>query len=260
VPLDDDLFDLLDACRRLHEQTGGAFDPTVGPLMAAWRLQADAGGDAPASVEDARRVVGMDKVVLDRRERTVRFAEPGVSLDLGGVAKGDALDGAAAILRDLGVASALLHAGTSTVVAIGEPPAEGREPSVATPADVPRGWRIAIGAEPGAPTVALRDAALSVSGPHGRTVEHESGTVGHVLDPRTGRSVQAASLAAVVTRSARDADAWSTALLVAAGQPDGPRPPGTCAVRNADPPAWHVRGDYPELFLFHGAQAQQETP
>jgi thiamine biosynthesis lipoprotein len=239
VPLDDDLFDLLDACRTLHRATGGAFDPTVGPLMQAWGFHQT---PDPPSVTEAMRIVGMDKVELDDRTRTVRFLVEGVSLDLGGVAKGDALDGAGAILRDLGVRDALLHAGTSTVVALGTPTGQDA-------------WRVGVGTETDAPTVALGDSAFSVSAPSGRTVRRGDETVGHVLDPRTGRPAVDASMAAIVTDSARDADAWSTALLAGAGGA-----PGTSAVLRGEPATWLVRGDYPHLFTIRGAAAPEETP
>jgi thiamine biosynthesis lipoprotein len=118
------------------------------------------------------------------------------------------------VLREAGVASAFLHGGTSSVVAIGAPPGEA-------------GWRVAIRDPRGGPavaTVALCDEALGVSAPHGRIAACGAG---HVLDPRSGQPVARGSLAAVVHDTATLADAWSTALLVdpAAGcGGDGPAP------------------------------------
>jgi thiamine biosynthesis lipoprotein len=133
-------------------------------------------------------------------------------LDLGAIAKGHALDLAAARLRELGVTCGLLHAGTSSILALEAPPG--------TP-----GWRIAIAAPPSESAggelpgrcgvVTLRHAALGVSAPHGRTVTGPAGQAwGHVMDPRTGKPATTARLAAAVCRSAAAADAWSTALLV----------------------------------------------
>ncbi len=70
-------------------------------------------------------------------------------------------------------------------------------------------------------TVELRDQALAVSAPHGRTVERDGEEHGHVLDPRTGRPVRGRTLAAVVAADATRADAWSTALLVLGRVPAG---------------------------------------
>jgi thiamine biosynthesis lipoprotein len=102
------------------------------------------------------------------------------------------------------VSSALLHGGTSSVLAIGTPPASA-------------GWQVAIGAEPGAPTVRLRDEGLSVSDSQGQV---GLGAGPHIVDPRSGRPVQGAGRVAVRGPSARIADAWSTALVVLGSIPD----------------------------------------
>jgi thiamine biosynthesis lipoprotein len=132
VPLDDDLFDLLAECVETQRVSEGAFDVTV----------------------------GTGSLVLDHAVRTVRLAGQHTTIDLGGVGKGHALDHAAAILREHGVECALLHGGTSTVVAIGAPPGEAA-------------WQIALGGDAASAVVRLRDASLSVSG-------------AHVVDPRAG--------------------------------------------------------------------------
>jgi thiamine biosynthesis lipoprotein len=115
-----------------------------------------------------------------------------VALDLGAVAKAEALDRAAEVLREHGVEAALLHGGTSSVLAIGAPPGE-------------RGWRVGIA---DLACALLRDAALGVSGNRRP----------HVRDPRTGATLaDAPRTAAVVAPTAAAADALSTALLVASG-------------------------------------------
>src|SRR5207302_1781798 len=100
-----DLFDLLLACKQGWEQTGGAFDITVGPLMRAWGFR----GEKGESVDEAHHRTGMEHIDLDSAARTIRFRRRGMALDLGGVAKGYALDAAAAILRGAGVTVGLLH-------------------------------------------------------------------------------------------------------------------------------------------------------
>jgi thiamine biosynthesis lipoprotein len=196
VRVDGDTFALLERCLELTRASGGAFDVTVGGLMDALGFHAS---DAPAAA------CGADALLLDPERASVRFARPGLSLDLGGVAKGHALDLAASVLREHGVERALLHGGTSTAIALGAPPG----------ADA---WRVAIGRGPDAPIALLRDAALSVSATGGR--RNDAGAP-HVLDPRTGLPVdERVSTAAVIAPSARDADAWSTALLAGAAPPD----------------------------------------
>jgi thiamine biosynthesis lipoprotein len=146
----------------------------------------------------------MDKVELDAVRGTLRFACAGVRLDLGGVAKGYALDVAAGLLRGTGVECALMHGGTSSVVAIGSPPGG-------------VGWRVRAGDE----TVELRDDALSVSAPRGRMVESEDGLMGHVLVPRSGEPSRGATLAWAACESAAWAEVWSTAMLVLRRRPAG---------------------------------------
>ncbi len=167
VRVDRELFDLLEESEAIHRESLGTFDIAVGTRATA------------------------DAVSLDRTHCTVRLAS-GVQLDLGAIAKGYALDLAASVLREHGVRSALLHGGTSSVIAIGAPPG-GLAWGIETP-----------GLGPG--SVALRDAALSVS---------DAGSeVGRVSDPRTSEPIASGWRAGVTGPSARDTDAWATALVV----------------------------------------------
>src|SRR5439155_11231288 len=145
-----------------------------------------------------------------------------VTLDLGPIGKGYALERAVELLRDAGVTSALLHGGTSTVCAIGAPP----------DADA---WKIAVphpdfaeqtisicrsdpddppGAAKLLAVVPLRDEAMSVSAVWGKAFEANGRVYGHVLDPVEGEPVAGRVLAAVVLPSATETDALSTALLI----------------------------------------------
>ena len=189
VILDGETWSLLEEALRIRAQSAGWFDPTLADLMDEF--------DAMASVLAHVHAAG-DDVRLDAASRSVRFERSGVRLDLGGIAKGRALDLAAELLVDHGVERALLHGGTSSVVALGAP--EGLD-----------GWRIALSEDPNAPVAVLRDCALSVSGTHGRT----NAAGGHVLDPHARRPARSESSAAVIARSASIADAWSTALCAA---------------------------------------------
>lgn len=206
------VFRLLEQAARLGAESGGAFDITVGPLMQHWGFRGGAPG-APdaAALAAVRSRVGMHLVELDPADFTVRLRCEGVTLDLGAIGKGYAVGVAAAVLREAGVTSALLHGGTSTVMAIGHPPgAEAWPVAVARPA--PAG-----SAEPSRELLAvvpLRDEALSVSAAWGRAVEAGGQTHGHVLDPRTGQPTRGAGLAMVALPDATETDALSTALLV----------------------------------------------
>jgi len=207
VKVDPRLVRFLKRLAQLSEETGGAFDPTVGPLMRVWGFRNPAPPQSlpsAADLEDALRATGMRNVLLDEDEFAVSFARPGVILDLGAVGKGMAIERAVASLRENGVAQAFIHGGTSTAYGIdAAPDGAGWPVEVRDPSD----------SEHAIATFRLRDAAMSVSAVHGRTFEVEGVTYGHVIDPRSGKPVCGALLAAVVTESAVDSDALSTALL-----------------------------------------------
>ncbi len=241
VPVDAETFELLNRCAALTERTGGAFDITIGAAMARWgfREASPIGRSTAPSLDDSvprRRDEPARPLLLNPAARTIAFTSPGVAVDLGGVGKGWALDRAASLLRDRGVAHALLHGGTSSAIAIGAPPG----------AD---GWRIAVRRPDGDDASALarvflRDAALGVSAPHGRTIrDAEGASRGHIIDPRTGEPTGGALLAAVVGPSATDADAWSTALIVLGERPDS-LPPSYASIILAPDGEGRIQGDF----------------
>jgi FAD:protein FMN transferase len=152
------VFRLLEHARRLHDESSGAFDIAVAPLVRCWGFMGGFGSlPDPAELTRARRQSGMAHVVLDAVNLTVRFDGDGVMLDLGAIGKGYAIDKAADVLREAGVTSALLHGGSSTVYGIGRPAGE-------------EAWKVAVesppaegAARPWLATVPLSDEALSVS-------------------------------------------------------------------------------------------------
>lgn len=188
---------LLDA-RRLARETGGVFDVTVGPLIALWR---DAGrrGAAPGSaeIEAARSRVGAERIRIDAERSTLEL-EPGMSVDLGGLAKGWALDRLGELLRANGFERALLNFGGSSLYGRGAPLDGSR-------------WRVAT--EDGE-ILELTDTNLSVSASLGQTIEIAGERYGHIVDPRTGRPIRDPLWAAVEAPDGAIAEAWSTALVV----------------------------------------------
>ena len=205
VAVSDELFGLLERAAALHAATGGAFDPTSTPLLHAWGfLRREGRRPDAATLEATRALVGMERVKLDGALRTVRRERSGVQLSFGSLGKGYALDRMAEGLRRSGVPSALLSAGGSSVVAVG-----GGEEAFAI--DV-RSKRAAGARLFG---LRLRDAAQATSGSGEQSFEVDGQRYGHVLDPRTGWPAAGVLSATVVTASAADADALSTAFLVA---------------------------------------------
>jgi FAD:protein FMN transferase len=203
-PVSRELAAVLGHALELAEQSNGAFDPTVGPVVKLWR-QARATGRRPdtAELRRAERLVGWRKVHLDTVALAIWFDTTGIQLDLGGIAKGYILDRALAELRAEGVESALLIAGGDVVA--GDPP----------PGQL--GWRIAVdGAGPQVTekAQALANAAMATSGPEAQFVWIDGIRYSHVVDPRTGVALTDGWRAYVIAPAGVTADGLATALTV----------------------------------------------
>ena len=203
VPVSADLYAVLDLALRVGRASGGAFDPTVGPLSALWRAARESGAAPnPDGLARARALVGAEKVSLDSLARTVRLA-PGTRLDLGAVGKGYVLDQALARLQRAGVSRALIEAGGDIVVGDAPP-------------GLP-GWRIDV---PGATgevarlAAGLTNAAVATSGDSEQFVVIDGIRYSHVVDPRTGLGLTNGLDATVIASDAALADALATAATV----------------------------------------------
>jgi thiamine biosynthesis lipoprotein len=170
------LFALLRQSAELHAATEGAFDITSTPLSRCWGfLRREATVPAEESITRARASVGMGLVELEAASKTVRFARPGVELNLGSIGKGYALDRMGVKLRRLAVRHALLSAGGSSILAIGADRG---------------GWPVDLSprlcGEARLARLLLRDVAMATSGAGEQFVLADGRRYGHVLDPRTG--------------------------------------------------------------------------
>src|SRR4029450_10799868 len=180
-------------------ESGGTFDITVGPLMKTWGFFRGGGGlpSAGGGTEGGGRG-GYAHVVLHPIERTIRFNRPGVELDLGGIAKGYAVDRVVALLRSEHVAAALVSAGGSTIFALGAPPGQpGWEVDVQDPTD----------AEAVAFSVRLEARGLPAPGRYEKSFEKDGVSYTHIMDPRAGRPAQGMLSVAVLAPSGTAGDA-----------------------------------------------------
>jgi thiamine biosynthesis lipoprotein len=197
-----DLMRLLRRSKEICELTGGAFDPTVGPYVRLWRRARRSGALPEAErIESVASSVGMELVELG--EGRVRLLAEGMRLDLGGIAKGDALDEAMRVMRDRGLGRALLDGGGDVLV--GAPPPDCS------------GWVIAVrplGAEGPAWAVSVHDRAVATSGDASQSVEVDGERYSHIIDPRTGLALSGARAATVIAPSGATADALASALCV----------------------------------------------
>jgi thiamine biosynthesis lipoprotein len=206
VRVEPELFDFIAEALRYSRESDGAFDITVGPLMKAWGFFRGEGRlPAADELDDVKGRIGYRHVVLDPARRTIRFQRPGMELDLGGIAKGYAVDRVVALLEDRGVTAALVSAGGSTVYGLGAPPGQ-------------RAWDVTIQdpvhSSRAALTVPLNERALSVSGSYAKSFEVAGVRYSHIMDPRTARPVPDVLSVAVLTTTGTAGDALDNALFV----------------------------------------------
>jgi thiamine biosynthesis lipoprotein len=206
VAVEPELFDFIVDAMRYHRDSDSAFDITVGPLMKAWGFfQGERRVPSENELATARRHVGVGHVLLNPISQTVGFDAYGVELDLGGIAKGYAVDRVVGLLRRRQIAAALISAGASTIYSLGAPPgADGWEVKLQDPID-PRTIAFAI---------ALKDRALSVAGSSEKAFEAEGVRYSPIMDPRTGRPMQDVLSVVVLTSSGTAGDALDDAFFV----------------------------------------------
>jgi thiamine biosynthesis lipoprotein len=206
VTTDPELYALLARSLAFSRLTGGAFDISVGSLMAAWGFFRGQGHYPTVdALAHARAQTGWRNVLLDPEQRTVRYLVPGLQLDAGAIGKGYALDRVAELLRTLGVSRALIGSGASSYIALGAPPGKaGWLIHVHDPLDEARIVS----------SVTLHDRSLSTSGSLQKFFELDGRRYGHIMDPRTGAPVAGRLQVTVITANATDSDALATALFV----------------------------------------------
>jgi thiamine biosynthesis lipoprotein len=193
------LLGALVAAKRLAEETDGAFDPTVGPVVALWRRARKSGQMPPPAERDAAvALVGWRGLEIDQAAGTARLARPGMALDLGGFGKGYAADQARRLLLVMQVHRCLVGLGGD--YAAGDPP-----PGVP-------GW--SIGFKDDAPPIELANACVSTSGADEQFVEFGGKRYSHIVDPRTGLGLEQHRRFTVVAPAGGTADALATAASV----------------------------------------------
>lgn len=202
VVLPTSILDVLTASFRFHEMSNGAFDPTVLPLMVLWGFR---GGEPrlpdATQLEAVLRCVGLSQVVVDRARGTASFGRDGVSLDLGGIAKGYALDVARRVAKEAGADAGQFDLGGNLLV-FGA--AARGEVGIQDPRHRDRL----------AGRVVLDDVSVATSGGYERYVTIEGRNYSHIIDPRTGYPVDRVASATIVSYDAMAADALSTACAV----------------------------------------------
>lgn len=196
VPLSAELMGLLTEAGHWVAVTDGAFDPAIGALIDCWGFRSEAHVPAEPALARALSISGWQRARLED-DAMVRGPH-GWWLDTGAFGKGAALRSVAAVLRQHGVSEAVLDFGGQLHVM------GAAAVSIADPAQRDRAARL----------LRVRDVSVSTSSQSERFIESAGRKYGHILDPRTGRPVEAWGSVTVVASDALAADALSTALFV----------------------------------------------
>lgn len=206
VSVSPDLWLVLSRAEDLARRSDGAFDVTVGPFVNLWRRARRVHQlPDPRRLEQARQAVGYQHVRLDPKHHTVELLVPNMRLDLGGIAKGYAVDQALKALRQQGIDRALVEGGGD--VAVSEPP-PGR-----------KGWRFELSSldvtnAPSARFLLLKNAAISTSGDLYQRLEIDGKRYSHIVDPHTGIGLTDHSLVSVIAPDSITADSLTKVLSV----------------------------------------------
>ena len=202
VAISAELFDLISRSLRMSELTGGAFDITYASAghLYDFRRKVKPSEEALAKALPA---ISYHHILLDRKRSTIKFSQAGVRIDLGGIAKGHAVDRCVALLQARGIKQAIVSAGGDSriigdhhgrpwIVGIRDPRQEGK----------------VVAALP------LSDAAISTSGDYERYFEANGVRYHHIINPTNGRPVNGVRSVTVVGSDSTTMDALSTSVFV----------------------------------------------
>jgi thiamine biosynthesis lipoprotein len=206
VAVSAEVREVLKTARQTSEWTGGKFDVTFGALSGLWKFDHDQDNVVPDMREVRRRLPLVDyrAIQIDEAAGTVFVARTGMSIHLGGIGKGYAVDRAAAILRRHGLRDFMIQSGGDVYVA-------GLKDG--------RPWRLAIQDPRGAANhsfaeLDLSDGTFSTSGDYERAFLKDGKRYHHILDPATGEPARGARSVTIVSNLAVLADGLSTGVFI----------------------------------------------
>ncbi|MCD5401924.1 FAD:protein FMN transferase [candidate division NPL-UPA2 bacterium] len=205
VELGPDTFRVIQKSLRLSELSQGAFDITIAPLLRLWDA-ARKRGQLPGreELQKTLALVNYQNILFDEEKRTVKFREKGMSLNLGGIAKGYAVDKAVEKLRYWGIERAIVNAG-GDIYLLGRP---WERDFWVIGLKHPRRRGAILG------TIKARDEAMVTSGDYEDYFILDGQRFSHLLDPRKGRPVEGVLSVTVLAENTLKADGLSTAIFV----------------------------------------------
>jgi len=210
VKVSDELFALLEEARKYKELTAGKFDISLGKLVDLWGFgegATKAPSHVPSAGEIARLLKGRE-IVLDKAKRMVQLG-PNAELDLGGIAKGYAVDRAIQVLKDYGVKAALVNAGGDIRIYGMRPGRFFSRFPFRIAIQHPRDEAKILG------IIKLKgDRAIATSGDYERYFIQDGIRYHHILDPATGRPARGSISVTITAPTALEADALATGVFV----------------------------------------------
>jgi thiamine biosynthesis lipoprotein len=205
VGVSPEVLQVIKKAREMADLSQGAFDITIAPLVQLWGFT-QKNGHRPPEIEIRKilPLVNYKNIMVDEENRSIKLKLSGMSLDLGGIAKGYAVDRAVAVLRDCSIYRALVNAG-GDLFALGHPPNKDY-------------WHIGI-RNPFVPgrivgRLKIRDQAVATSGNYENFFLLEGKRYSHILDPRTGYPIQGIASVTILAKTTMEADALATIVAV----------------------------------------------
>ena len=206
VVVSEETYEVIARAQDVAKRSHGIFDITVGAFHGLWKFDQDMDGTLPDPKEVKKRLalIGYKDLVLDPRKHTIFLRKKGMSITLGGIAKGYAVDKCVKILVDAGFTSFMVQAGGDMYVAGNK----GGAPWVVGIRD-PRGPRDSMFA-----VAPIQDHSFSTSGDYERGFVKDNVRYHHILDPRTGFPAVASRSVTIRAKDAFTADAWSKVMFI----------------------------------------------
>lgn len=207
IAVSDETFEVIAKSLWIAKLSEGTFDITFASMGDLWKFDEDRGMEIPpaAAIEKARKKIDYRKIEIDPAKKTVKLTSPDSRINLGGIAKGYAIDKAAAVLREAGLTSFFAQAGGDLYV-------EGTKPD-GTPFRVgvrdPRGPGETFFA-----VVPVEDHAFSTAGDYERAFVKGGKRYHHIIDPRTGYPATESRSVTIWAKDAFTADAIDDAVFI----------------------------------------------
>ena len=226
VEISQELFEVLQFSLQLAQKTDGAFDPTLGHLSRTWRV-ARFRKKLPSTDQLTRaiKLSGYQYLSLSE-DRKARLEKKGITLDLGGIAKGFAADRMMVKLNQLGITRCLIDAGGD--LSLGDPPIDRQ------------GWVVKIGNSNNThlPKLNLSNCSVATSGDLEQFVEFEGKRYSHILDSKTGLGMENQMQVTFIAKSGMIADAYATSAISL-----GPEKTFEKLVKGSNNTAYFIIGD-----------------